>query len=224
MLKRSIVMVQLGLALLLPAEMVGALSAGQSVPEDFEVRVNGVGFALRTVVVTGEPEVLAQRLEGRWGARQPVSSRLVLGRQRGPFHETLSLMPGPRPGLSQAIVAVQDLRIAPATLPRSPVPLPPGAAILNVVQFGDAGRAQASFTIATRGAALLVLRSLQARALDRGWLPVTMPPRATSRGAAFWVRRGHQELVVIALPAADARPGPGRLVALLTDLGAGPQR
>lgn len=180
---------------------------------DSRVRVNGVQFELRALVLAGDPEPLAQRLDGRWGALQPLpqgSARQVLGRQRGPFHETLTLSAGPRPGFSRVIVAVHDLRQASVPMPSPPLPLPAGARLLNVVQFADSADAAAAWTIEVPGAAGAVLERLRIAAAARGWRQLAAPsiPEAASKG--FWAQRGGRELTVVALPST----GRARLVLL----------
>jgi hypothetical protein len=193
------------------------IAAGAAFPaEPARVRVNGVPFALQMRVLAGEPAALAQRLDGRWGqrlaspgakvaddSRQPSTpaSRQVLGRQRGPFHETLTLLPGPRAGTSYAVVAVQDLRRRPASLPSAPLPLPAGARILNVVQFGDAPGASALFSAGTVEAPPRVIARLVQAARAHGWQVAGIAPPAGVAGAAFWARQGTRELSVVATPA-----------------------
>lgn len=172
------------------------------------VRVNGVRLELRRLVLQGDPEALARRLEGRWGQRQslPGSSgrpRAAFGRQRGPFHESLSLSAGPAPGSSLAIVAVQDLREPPAPLPSAPLPLPAAARVVNVVQFGEAGTLAASFTIDAPGSPDGTVRRLWRAAASRGWKRIASPAPAGTTGAAFWARRGVRQLTVVALPIAS---------------------
>ena len=171
------------------------------------MRVNGVRLELRTLVLPGEPEALARRLEGRWGERQSLPrsatrSRAALGRQRGPFHETLALSPGPRPGSSLGVIAVQDLREPPASMPFAPVPLPAAARVINVVQFGESGSGTAAFTIDAPGAPGGALERLWRAAAARGWQRIESPAVGRASGTAFWARRGARELTVVALPAA----------------------
>jgi hypothetical protein len=127
----------------------------------------------------------------------------VLGRQRGPFHETLALSPGPRPGTSLAIVAVQDLRGRPAPLPPSPVPLPVDARMINVVQFGASRAGSATFTIDAPGAPGPALDRLWRAAAARGWQRLDTPTAVGLPGAAFWARRGVREIAAVAVPAGD---------------------
>ena len=195
------------LALLASSVAVGTAHAAPPV----EVRVNGVPFALQLRVIDGDPAVLAQRLEGRWGERlgasggqqatPAASTRQLLGRQRGPFHETLTLLAGPRAGSSYALVAVQDLRRRPAALPRPPLPLPTGARLLNVVQFGDASGASALFSAHCEDAPPRVLERLAEAARAGGWQLVARLPSRREAGAAFWARLGARELNVVVTPA-----------------------
>jgi hypothetical protein len=169
-----------------------------------QVRVNGVRFELRTRVLAGEPEALARRLDGRWGALQATPSRSparsILGRQRGPFHETLTLSPGPRRGTARLLVAVHDLRDPPRPSPAPPVPLPVASRVLNVVQFGEGEGAHVAFTIEAPLVPGTALQRLRVAAESRGWRRMPAPAVGNAGGAALWARRGARELTAVALP------------------------
>lgn len=189
------------------------------------VWVNGVQFELRSAVLAGDPASLARQLDGRWGARQapasPMPPREILGRQRGPFHETLTLLPGPRAGSTRLLVAVQDLRVPPVALPAAPVPLPVSARLVNVVQFDASASSAAAFTIDAPGNPAAALRQLWRAAVARGWrAAAATPPSLAQPGAAIWARRGNREMTIVAAPAA----GRARLVLLVTVDGAGASR
>jgi hypothetical protein len=185
--------------------------------------VNGVQFELRSMVLAGDPASLARKLDGRWGARQggtsEPSSREILGRQRGPFHETLTLLPGPRHGTSRLLVAVQDLRVPPVGIPPAPVPLPAGARLVNVVQFGPSATSAAVFTIDVPGTPVGSLRRFWRAAAALGWQASATTPPSKAPGGAVWARRGNRELTMVAVPAgkhvrlvlllAGDRPGDG---------------
>jgi hypothetical protein len=167
------------------------------------MRVNGVTLAVEQRVLAGEPSALAARLEGSWGKRlvgptvSPAGApRHWLGRQRGPFHETLTLLPGPQPRTTIALVSVQDLRRAPAAPPSPPVALPPGMRLVNVVEFGATRGAAAAFTLDTAASARSAMRALAATASAGGW-EVAPAPRATVPGEAYWGRREGAELALV---------------------------
>lgn len=192
------------------------LSLGTAAPVDASrVWVNGVQFELRSAVLAGDPASLARKLDGRWGARQGrasgQASRQVLGRQRGPFHETLTLLAGPRAGSSRLLVAVQDLRVPPVAIPAVPVPLPAAARVVNVVQFDASANSAAVFTIDAPGTPDGALRQYWRAAAARGWQAAATPPAIAQRGAAIWARRGDREMTIVAVPAA----GRVRLVLLV---------
>ena len=198
------------------------LSLGAAAPVDASrVWVNGVQFEIRSAVLAGDPVALARKLDGRWGARQggtsEQSSRQILGRQRGPFHETLTLLPGPRAGSSRLLVAVQDLRAPPLGIPAAPVPLPAAARLVNVVQFDASANSAAVFTIDAPGTPDGALRQLWRAAAARGWQAAATPPPTAQPGAAIWARRGNRELTIVALPVA----GRARLVVLVGGDGKG---
>lgn len=215
--RHRVLAVAAALGLLLGAEAGAGSESGR-------VRVNGVQFELRSTVLAGDPASLARALEGRWGTRQPRapgrSSREILGRQRGPFHETLTLLPGPRPGSSRVLVAVQDLRVPPAVIPRAPLPMPAAARLVNVVQYDASANAAAVFTIDTPGTPDGALRRLRRAALARGWQAVATPPTGAVPGAAVWARRGDREMTIVAMPAGRR----ARLVLLVTGEGTGVAR
>ncbi len=192
----------LGFALLAGFGPWGAVDASAG-SADRRVRVNGVQFELRSLVLAGDPETLAERLDGRWGARHRLperSARQVLGRQRGPFHETLTLSAGPRAGFSRVVLAVHDLRQESTPMPSPPLPLPAGARLLNVVQFLDSAEAAAAYTIEMPGAAGAVLERIRIAAAARGWRPLAAPMIPGATGSGFWAQRGGRELTLVVLP------------------------
>lgn len=168
------------------------------------VRVNGVTLALRSQLLEGEPDQLAARLAQRWG--EPLEApthadsqggrvRHRLGRQRGSFHETLSLSAGPRAGTSIALIAVQDLRRAPAQPAPPPFALPQGLRIVSVVEFGaGAAGAPRSYALDSGEPPAAALATVVAAAGKAGWEPLARPTPA-----AAWIRRGADELTAIAV-------------------------
>ena len=207
------------LALVLPASAGAAAAPGPAV-----LRVNGVSLATQWRVLEGAPEELAQRLEGRWGVRLPdldasaagVTARRLLGRQRGSFHETLTLSPGPRAGTSLALVAVQDLRRRPAPLPPRPLVLPAAARLLNVIEFGEPGGRATAWTFDLAGSAGAALEAITTAARVSGWRGIVGPQVASGR-RALWARRGAEELAAVAIRSATRT----RLVLLVTPRAAG---
>ena len=205
----------------LPIAVIAAAAAATQAAPPGQLRVNGVPFALQMRVIEGDPATLARRLDGRWGerlapasggepsgaasngARTPQLSREILGRQRGPFHETLTLLPGPRAGTTHAVVAVHDLRRRPAPLPKPPLSLPAGARLLNVVQFGDAPGSSALFSLESDRSPAQAIARLAGVARAAGWQVSQSPQSATPAGATFWARRGASELAVVATPSAS---------------------
>lgn len=169
------------------------------------MRVNGVTLGVEQRVFLGEPAVLAARLDGRWGqrltgptARAPGAPRHWLGRQRGPFHETLTLLPGPQPRTTLALVSVHDLRRPPAVPAAPPVVLPPGIRLLNVVEFGATRGGAAAFTLDSAAPAPGAVRALVASAVAAGWAFAPSPGGA-ARGRAYWARRAGAELAIVAV-------------------------
>jgi hypothetical protein len=216
----------------LVASAAGAVAAGGAAPGPGPgiVRVNGVSIAIQHRVLDGEPGSLAARLQGRWGERPAVvaaaaasasasASRLRLGRQRGPFHETLTLSRGPRPGTSAVLIAVQDLRRPPAPPRLPPLTLPPGLKVVNVVEFGASRTSPAAFTLDSRAAPAPALAALGAAARRGAWVLAPAPRGAQPRHAA-WARRAGEELAMVAIQ----RGAGTRITLLLTPVGAGNPR
>lgn len=207
------------LALILPASAGTAVAPGPAV-----LRINGVSLATQWRVLEGAPEELVQRLEGRWGARLPdldapaagVTARRLLGRQRGSFHETLTLSPGPRAGTSLALVAVQDLRRRPAPLPQRPLVLPAAARLLNVIEFGEPGGPATAWTFDLAGSTGAGLEAIVTAAQASGWQGIVRPQVASGR-RVLWARRGAEELAAVAIRSATRT----RLVLLVTPPAAG---
>lgn len=173
------------------------------------VRVNGVTLALRSQLFDGEPAEIADRLAQRWGARLdsprgtggargggPVPYRL--GRQRGSFHETLSLSAGPRAGTSIALIAVQDLRRAPRAPAAVPFRLPTAMRVLSVVEFGSGLAAPRSYALDGTAAPEQALSAVVAAARTAGWQPLARPAPAAGAAAA-WMRRGGDEMTATAV-------------------------
>ena len=201
------------------AQASSAAAAQQVAP--VVLRVNGVSLAMQWQVLEGAPEELARRLQDRWGTRLPSpgaasSARRLLGRQRGPFHETLTLSPGPRAGTALALVAVQDLRRRPAPLPPRPLTLPAAAQLLNVIEFGAPAGPATAWTFEVAGAADVVLKAIDTAAREAGWRQRIAPP-LESRPQALWAQRAAQELAAVAIDS-GART---RLVLLVTSPVAG---
>lgn len=197
----------IGLAFVLGCE-VAAAADDPAATTTGVLRVNGVTLALRSQLLEGEPAELAARLAQRWGVlldsgHGSVDPRLGpvhhrLGRQRGSFHETLSLSPGPRAGTSTALVAVQDLRRA----PRAPAPVPFGLPvtlrILSVVEYGGDGTAPRSYALDGTAAPDQALSTVVGAAVAAGWQMLARPAPAAGAAAA-WMRRGADEMTATAV-------------------------
>ena len=127
------------------------------------------------------------------------------------------MLPGPKPGTSRFVVAVQDLRQPPAAKPALPLPLPAAARLVNVVQFDASTNSAAAFTVDAPGTPGGALRRLWRVAETRGWRAVATPPAIAQPGAAIWARRGNRQMTIVALPAS----GRARLVLLVAGDAAG---
>ena len=203
--------------------VAGPADSAETPPAAMVVRVNGVPLSISSRILPGSPETLADRLADRWGERLAVperspaaARRFSLGRQRGVFHETLTLSAGPQPGTSLALVAVQDLRQPPLVPRKAPMGLPPGMRPVNTVEFGQAQGAPAAFTFDTALAPADALVRVAGAATAAGWKPLAAPHAERGGvGGAWWAQRGRHEICVVALRS-GAR---ARVVVLLTPIG-----
>jgi len=105
------------------------------------MRVNGLTLDVRSAVVPVERESLATAVLEAWRAAgtegkrfDAEGDRLVLGRQTGPLHETLSLLRTPDPLATAVIRALQDSRQMLASGPPPPLPLPEDMRVVGTVE------------------------------------------------------------------------------------------
>jgi hypothetical protein len=200
------------LALVLAGEAAGAerLDAAPAAPA--RVRVNGVTLSLRSLRVEGAAGPLADALAEDWGRpfRLPGSAaplgeqaRWVFGRQRGPFHETLTLRPAGGTHEASVLIAVQDLRLRPGPLPAPPLDLPASFQLVNAVEWPDDPDAVATFTLESSLPPALAATQIRRIAERSGWrtLAAPLPSVAPARGGAWWGERRQREIAVVALPA-----------------------
>jgi hypothetical protein len=198
-------------ALVLAGEAAGAdlLDAATATPA--RVRVNGVTLSLRSLRVEGPAGPLADALAAEWGrpSRLPGSvaplhdeARWVFGRQRGPFHETLTLRPAGGAHEASVLIAVQDLRLRPGRLPAPPLELPASFRLVNAVEWPDDPDAAATFTIESALPPSLATTQIRRIAERAGWRTLAAPlPVGPARGDAWWAERRQREIAVVALPA-----------------------
>ena len=160
------------------------------------VYVNGVGIELRSLAVRGEPRAAALQMAERWRHRQPASTvtlvetrgSVVVGRQRGPIHETALFKRGSAPGQSQVIVSATHLGLRARALPAPPFALPRGSRELSVVESGGSGSTSAEIVIVTDRSMALTHIAVRSAAEASGWtLQSTDPLRAARRAESLMV-------------------------------------
>ncbi len=192
-------------ALLAPGgSSLQAAAPGQSAV----VAVNGVRLDLRILQLHGRAETLEAALAAQWARDSAVDGRtatalgerLLFGRQRGPFHETLTLFRGEKQGPHTVVIAVQDLRRAPAPPPRPPLPLPAHMRLISAVQWG-APTGESTFSLSSQLPPQTALERLLAEASRSGWAARASGAGAvTADGGVRWLRREAYELTIVATP------------------------
>lgn len=129
-------------ALMSPTFVVAASGVSAlTTSEPMLVKYNGLALNIRSAVVPVPRESLATTILDAWRAAgteglrfDADGDRVVLGRQAGPIHETLSLLRTDDP-LSTAVVrALQDSRQALSTAPPPPFALPAGMKIIDTIE------------------------------------------------------------------------------------------
>jgi hypothetical protein len=174
-----------------------------------ETRVNGIRLEIRHLSVGVSPSAVGTLLRQRWADgpgeldEQRVGEWLVLGRQRGSFHETWQIrMDG---GLhSEVVYSVSDVLHAPTRPAASPFALPGGTRIISVVESSDRGRRAVQHLVHAPLPPRRLLDWVRNSAAARGWLelsPGTKPE--TDSGFVSVHGRAGSELTVVALGTRD---------------------
>lgn len=109
--------------------------------EPMFMRVNGVALDVRSALVPIPRESLASAILDAWRVAgtegrmfEASGDRLVLGRQTGPLHETLSLLRTDDPLMTAVVRALQDSRQILAAAPPPPFALPEGMRIIGTTE------------------------------------------------------------------------------------------
>lgn len=164
------------------------------------VFVNGIAIELRSLTVRGEPRAVALQLAERWRRREPEASvtlmetdaGVVVGRQRGPIHETALFKRGSSSLQSQVTVSATHLGLGARALPSAPFELPRGARLLSVVETMSGGGTSAEFVIAVNRSVVLTSAATRSAVLAADWrVQASEPIRAV---------RGGESLVVVVQP------------------------
>jgi len=169
-----------------------------------QVTINGVPLSIRTYEKRGTPHELASEATQRWSANGPApliwqaeEGRIVIGRQRGAFHETLTLIPAKRPGHTEMHHALRDLRQPVEPLGQLPFALPIGWKLISVVRHGSSATAAQTFLLrGGRGRDFVVAQSVRALRAA-GW---TSPRILRDSNVVLWSARGSQSLEAVIEP------------------------
>jgi hypothetical protein len=186
-------------ASVLAVVVLAALAAAAPVRAELAY-VNGIAIELRRLGVRGEPRSAALRLAERWRRREPESAVMlveagggvVVGRQRGPIHETALFKRGVSPQHSQVTVAVTHLGLGTRTLPSPPFALPRGSRLLSVVEAAVGSGTSAEFVVVVEQTAGLAYAAVRSAAITANWTVQAAEPVRAVRSA--------ESLVVVVQP------------------------
>jgi hypothetical protein len=189
--------------------LVGWMPAPSSAAVDWQVtrvRVNGVPLELRSGELAIAHPTLVTAVAARWqgtDGKPPhaavshvaiAAGHTVLGRQRGPLHETVTLRAS-GPGRTKVLVAVTDLGAAPRPPTRLPAGLPAGQRLLQVVEHGDGRSAPRTFTLDSPKEPQVALSQWRRSLAAAGWsLRSAEPTGAGPRAWLLWADRGLERI------------------------------
>jgi hypothetical protein len=171
------------------------------------VRVNGVPLELRRGELAATPSEISTAVLARWSARgtavpqvAAIHGRIVIGRQRGRLHETVSLgLAGP--GRTSVLVAVSDLgaRLPPPA--RLPAGLPAGQRVLQVIETVGGRVTERAFTLESGRDPSVALAQWRRALAASGWSP-RVAATGAGGGLVLWADRGRERLdaVFVAAP------------------------
>jgi hypothetical protein len=179
------------------------------------VFMNGVLMEVRVLRLAAEPAALAAALEPDWAALRALSqppatqaaaassaSRILLGRQRGSLHETVTLSAAGARGQTLAILSVLDLSRPVSEAPAPPFALPPGTRVVSRTEWiageGGRGRGERTFVVHRTASPTADLQRLERAARSAGWTFTDSP--AAARSPLRIARRGSAELTLVATP------------------------
>lgn len=120
-------------------------------------RVNGVRIDVVALPLSGEAQRIAAALAREWTAAGSAPARLhairggwLVGRQRGPLHETVELRAAGWPGAVEARIAIVDLSASPPAAVALPLRLPAGLRRVQVVEELSAPGQPVVFVLSSR--------------------------------------------------------------------------
>ncbi|MFZ9653474.1 MAG: hypothetical protein ACO3A8_09000 [Steroidobacteraceae bacterium] len=185
------------------------------------VRVNGISLELRSAVLPVARERATRELLSAWsgqGLARPtiveLDDRTVIGRQHGTVHQTVTLRDAENAAAVRVEFAAQDLARRAAPVPKPPFDLPPGARVLQVVEFLDASRNARQYAIHLRRASTVAMASLRTALQASGWSSTARAVAEVSgdHGYVVHAQRGAERMEAT-LQAAD---GGTRLILLVS--------
>ena len=195
--------------LLIAVSLVGGMPVPSSAALEWQVtrvRVNGVPLELRSRELAIPHPTLVAAVAARWqgkGRSGPnaavahvavAATHTVLGRQRGPLHETVTLRAS-GPGRTRVLVAVTDLGAVPRTPARLPAGVPAGQRLLQVVEHGDGRSAPRTFTLESPKEPQVALSQWRRSLTAAGWsLRSAEPTGVGPRAWLLWADRGHERI------------------------------
>lgn len=167
------------------------------------VRVNGLTMQVRTAVVDTPAESLADAILKAWrdagnaGMRfDQDQERTVLGRQRGPVHETVTLLPADDPRATTVVHAANDSRQTPSTAATPPFALPRGLKVLQSIEQLSGATPVQIFQIQSELQVSETLERLRVAIIDARWV-LTSRVNGIERSAMLTAARAKQELLVV---------------------------
>jgi hypothetical protein len=144
--------------------------------EPMFVKHNGLALNIRSAVVPIPRESLATTILDAWRAAgtegmrfDTDGDRVVLGRQAGPLHETLSLLQTDDPLSTAVIRALQDSRQALSTAPPPPFNLPAGMKIINTIEDYNGKKTNVTYRIDSNFSTRDSIERLRVSITDARW-------------------------------------------------------
>lgn len=173
--RRVILVLAVHAALVTPIFAVSGLPS-LTTSEPMFMRYNGLALDIRSAVVPLPRESLANAILDAWRATgaeglrfDSDGDRVVLGRQSGPLHETLSLLRTEDPLSTAVIRALQDSRQSISKAPPLPFTLPAGLKIIDTVEDYSGRHSSIMYRIDSELLARDAIEKLRVAILDARW-------------------------------------------------------
>jgi len=144
--------------------------------EPMLMKYNGLALNIRSAVVPIPRESLATTILDAWRATgteglrfDADDDRIVLGRQTGPIHETLSLLRTDDPLSTAVIRALQDSRQVLSTSPPPPFTMPAGMKIIDTIEDYNGKKTNVTYRIDSDFSTRESIERLRAAITDARW-------------------------------------------------------